>query len=274
MLVLPMNVNPGHPSSVPIALCLGGLDPSGGAGLLRDVQVLSSMGIYPMALCTAETIQNGSACIRIASPRLSPAEGFQALLPHLTGIWGVKLGLCALRSAPLRDLIQAITKAGPQIRIWDPIKAPTSGVGLHGRAGLLRMAQTILPTGGWTVSPNRCEAQAILGTPASDPETLARPWLEMGAEAVWLKGGHTAGDEVQDVWITQEGALPLEAHPRLPGERRGTGCSLASAWLGMRLKGAGATKAASQAVEWLRAHWSQAEAPGNFGRPAFLPELP
>lgn len=274
MLIGSMNENHGHPSSVPIALCLGGLDPSGGAGILRDVQVLSSLGVYPMALCTAETLQNGSACLRIAPPKLSAVEGFNTLCPHLTGTWGIKLGLCALQIEPLSDLVNAVAKAGPQVRIWDPIMAPTSGVGLHGKAGLLRMAETILPTGGWTVSPNLCEAQTFLGDPTAEPAALARPWLDLGAEAVWLKGGHTAGNEVQDIWITRKGTFPLGSHPRLPGERRGTGCTLASAWLGMRLKGAKATEAASQAAEWLRSHWSHAEAIGNFGRPAFLPEHP
>ncbi|MBP1628222.1 MAG: bifunctional hydroxymethylpyrimidine kinase/phosphomethylpyrimidine kinase [Holophagaceae bacterium] len=269
-----MNETPGHPSPAPIALCLGGLDPSGGAGLLRDVQVLASLGIYAMALCTAETIQNGSACLEIAPPRLSPTLGLQALRPHLSGPWGLKLGLCALDSAVLKELILSIKDAHPQFRIWDPIMAPTSGVGLHCPEELQRMAREILPAGGWTVSPNRCEAQALLGSLTSDANALARPWLDLGAEAVWLKGGHSEGDEVEDVWITKDGVTPLGSHPRLPGERRGTGCSLASAWLGLRLQGVNAMTAAVQAADWLRTHWLQAGAPGGYGRPAFLPVHP
>ena len=40
--------------AAPVGLCLGGLDPSGGAGLLRDVMTLAALGVQPMAVCTAE----------------------------------------------------------------------------------------------------------------------------------------------------------------------------------------------------------------------------
>jgi len=274
MLEASMSETLSSPSPLPIALCLGGLDPSGGAGLLRDVQVLSSLGVYPMALCTAETIQNGEACLEISPPSLSPVLGLQALRPHLRGTWGLKLGLCDLDAVALDSLIRALAEAGPAFRIWDPIMAPTSGVGLHSAAALGRMARGVLASGGWIVSPNRSEAQALLEAETSDPWALALPWLDLGAEAVWLKGGHTPGPTLQDFWITRERVTPLDLHPRLPGDRRGTGCTLASAWLGLRLKGLTALDAAREAALWLRNHWSQAAAPGNFGRPAFLPEQP
>jgi len=272
MLVVPMNETLPSLSPPTIALCMGGLDPSGGAGIVRDVQVLSGLGIYPMTLCTAETLQNGEACLQIAPPRLAPHLGLQALRPHLSGDWGLKLGLCALEPADLEALCSAIREADPSCRIWDPIMAPTSGVGLHGPEALRNLARAILPSGGWIVAPNRCEAQALLGGPSHDPLALAAPWLDLGAEAVWLKGGHSEGDRVEDFWISKEGVSSLGSQPRLPGDRRGTGCTLASAWLGLRLRGAEAREAATQAAAWLRAHWGQAGAPGGFGRPAFLPE--
>ena len=59
--------------SVPVALCLGGMDPSAGAGVLRDVLTLSGLGVHPMVVSTAETLQNGIACLRITGPALSSA---------------------------------------------------------------------------------------------------------------------------------------------------------------------------------------------------------
>jgi len=251
------------------------MDPSAGAGILRDVQVVSSLGVYPMALCTAETIQNGSACLRIAPPGLPPDEGFAALRPHLlSGHWGAKLGLCAVQPGLMGALARTIHEAAPLARIWDPVLGPSSGAGLHDRETLLALAEALLPSGGWVVSPNLPEARTLLGGPTSDPAALARPWLELGAEAVWLKGGHGEGGDIQDLWITAGSVLSLGAHPRLPGELRGTGCAVASAWLALRLRGADAVRAASEAGAWLRRHWERAAAPGGYGRPALLPECP
>lgn len=138
------------------------------------------------------------------------------------------------------------------------------------------MAADLLPMGGWVVSPNRGEAAAFAGLPheairSASVDILATPWLEAGASAVWLKGGHAPGEQVQDAWITKAGIQPLEATPRLAGERRGTGCLLSAAWLGLRLKGWDDLGAALEASRRLRARWDQAYSPGGIGRPMFMP---
>ena len=141
----------------------------------------------------------------------------------------------------------------------------------RGRVGWIRE----LAGGGWVVSPNRGEAAACAGLPpeaiqGADPVALAAPFLEAGAEAVWLKGGHAAGDTVQDLWITAAGVEALAPSPRLAGQRRGTGCTLASAWLALRLRGQAPLPAAELAAAWLRSRWGAAHAPGGVGRPQFL----
>jgi hydroxymethylpyrimidine/phosphomethylpyrimidine kinase len=229
-----------------------------------------------MAVTTAETLQNGLACIRIEAPSLDPVERLEALGPHLVGSWGLKLGLCALEDKTLRRLAAAVRTLNPRIRIWDPILAPSAGVGLHDGADLRRMAEILLPMGGWVVSPNRGEAAAAAGLPpdqirTAPPAILAAPWLERGAAAVWLKGGHGAGDLIQDLWLTPEGLKELKPAERLPGARRGTGCTLASLWLGLRLTGLSDIQAAEEAADRLRNAWELAFTPGLVGRPAFLP---
>jgi len=258
--------------AIPVALCLGGMDSSAGAGLLRDVMTLSALGAHPMAVCTAETIQNGLECLQVLRPFLSPVRALEALRPHLTGVWGVKLGLCALAADELRELMAVLNELGPNPRIWDPIQAPTSGVALHDPLALRRMAEIILGTGGWVVSPNRLEAAAV-GAMAVDaePAALAEAFLGLGAKAVWLKGGHASGNRVEDFWIDSKGVSSLGIFPRLPGDRRGTGCTLASAWLAFRLRGLGDMVAAEHAAAWLRERWSDAVLPGGVGRPCLLP---
>lgn len=271
-----MTANPRNAQTTPIALSLGGLDPSGGAGILRDAVTWAGQGVYPMTVPLAETIQNGLACTHIGAPGMDPVKRLEALGPHLGGAWGIKLGLCALEEAPFRRLVATLQALAPPFRIWDPILAPSAGVGLHDGADLRRMADTLLPMGGWVVSPNRGEAAATAGLPpdqirTAEPTRLAAPWLDRGAKAVWLKGGHMDGDQVQDLWLTADTVTPLAPSPRLPGQRRGTGCTLSALWLGLRLLGHSDLEAAETAAQTLRERWNHAFAPGFVGRPAFLP---
>jgi hydroxymethylpyrimidine/phosphomethylpyrimidine kinase len=252
------------------------MDPSGGAGILRDALTLAELGCQPMGVSLAETLQNGLACTRIERPAMDPIQRVENLAPHLAGRWGIKLSLCALDVKDFRRLCATLRHLAPPIRIWDPILAPSAGVGLHDGADLRRMAADLLPMGGWVVSPNRGEAAAFAGMPpeairSASVASLSSPWLEAGAAAVWLKGGHAAGDQVQDVWITATGILPLESVSRLPGERRGTGCLLSATWLGLRLQGQDDCSAAMESARRLRNRWNLAFSPGGAGRPMFMP---
>ncbi len=263
-------------SAPPLALCLGGMDPSAGAGILRDASALSELGCQPMAISLAETLQNGLACTRIETPSLDAVQRLETLAPHLSGRWGVKLSLCALTAWDFRRLAATLRHLAPPIRIWDPILAPSAGVGLHDGEDLRRMAADLLPMGGWVVSPNRGEAAAFAGLSpeaiqSASVEALSSPWLEAGAVAVWLKAGHAPGHQVQDVWITREGQQPLELAPRLPGERRGTGCLLSATWLGLRLLGRDDRQAAQESARRLRDRWDLAFSPGGVGRAMFAP---
>ncbi len=251
------------------------MDPSVGAGLVRDALTLAALGVHPMVISTAETVQNGLACEQILAPSVSPAQRLQALRPHLAGPWGVKLGLSALDPIDLQSLLAELETIGPGPRIWDPIQAPTCGVALHDPCALRRMATIVLKSGTWVVTPNRPEAATMGGVPEnSEPLTLARAFLESGARAVWLKGGHASGEAVEDFWIEAGDCRSLGAHPRQAGDRRGTGCTVASAWLGYRLLGADDRQAARQAIAWLRDHWAQVILPGGAGRPTFAPVQP
>lgn len=266
---------PAFPAALPVALCLGGMDPSAGAGLLRDVMTLAALGVHPMAICTAETVQNGLACSAITPPA-DPLPRLEALAPHLAGgSWGVKLGLCDLDERSFAALAARVVELAPAVRIWDPILAPTSGVGLHSSARLRAMAEVLLGSGGWVVSPNLPEAAALSGCDLeAGCAALAGPFLELGAAAVWLKGGHGQGLELEDFWITPGEVLGLGRFKRLPGERRGTGCTLASAWLALRLRGLSGSDAALAAARFLRDRWEPPVQPGGFGRPCFAPGAP
>src|SRR4029078_7417601 len=53
----------GAPAARPDVLICAGLDPSGGAGTLADVRVVSELGGRPVGVVTALTVQNTTAVL-------------------------------------------------------------------------------------------------------------------------------------------------------------------------------------------------------------------
>jgi hydroxymethylpyrimidine/phosphomethylpyrimidine kinase len=256
---------------VPVALFLGGLDPSGGAGVLRDAVVASGLGAHPMAVPMAETVQNGVSCGAVLPPAASPSERMALLAPHLRGNWGVKLSMFH-SGAPLRDVLATVRGLAPAAAIWDPVAAPSCGPALHAPESL-REAAAMMAGCGWVVSPNLPEAAALAGMPGSPPEDTAVKLLDMGFAGVWMRMGHLPGENVRDLWCDGGGLRWLEARRRLHGDPRGTGCTATAAWLALSLCGLGPEEAAEGAVGYIRDAWAGLHLPGGAGRPTFPPRL-
>ena len=54
---------PATAPDAPDVLICAGLDPSGGAGLIADVRVVSALGCRPVGVVTALTVQNTTAVV-------------------------------------------------------------------------------------------------------------------------------------------------------------------------------------------------------------------
>ena len=256
---------------VPVALFMGGFDPSGGAGVLRDVSVASGLGIHPMAITMAETVQNGSECMEIVPPGLNPLKRLNALKTHLRGRWGVKLSMfhdCRL----LYEVMPQIHRLEPCAAIWDPVIAPTQGVGLHSTTSIKEVIG-LLAGNHWVASPNIPEARLLADMPKGQLESAAKKLMGIGLQCVWIRGGHGTGETVQDLWCDTNGLHWLTPYSRLDGDPRGTGCTVTSAWLAFRLNGMEPISAAEAAIQYIRKAWSCLHMPGNAGRLVFPPRV-
>ncbi len=133
------------------------MDPSGGAGLLRDVMTLAALGVHPMAVCTADTVQNGLACESIRPPA-DPLPALEALAPHLAGRLGRQAGTVRPGRAHLRGPVGPGGRAGAGRAHLGPGPGPHRGGGpalggaaaRHGRgaAGRRRLGGVPQPAGG------------------------------------------------------------------------------------------------------------------------------
>jgi hydroxymethylpyrimidine/phosphomethylpyrimidine kinase len=233
-----------------VVVVTGGIDPSGGAGLLRDVATAAARGARAHAVGTAWTEQGDG--IHRVEPR-APAAVRAALAETISGVRpaAVKIGM-AVGPATAAALIEGLGDyAGPVV--VDPVLATSRGGALWEGAPeelmpLLRRATL--------VTPNASEAAALAGGPVKkipEAEEAGRRLVKAGLRAVLVKGGHLdEGDRlVTDLLVTPE-RVGRGSRPRVPGPSpRGTGCALATAIAVELARGADLQAAVDAANEWL-----------------------
>jgi len=240
------------PPEAPCVLVLAGLDPSGGAGLLADVEAIRRIGARPLAVPTALTAQT-----------LRRMHGFQPLSPQLAmqtaralleeePVRAIKVGMVGTQA--MARAIAALLGEARLPAVVDPVLAASSGGALfQGGAAAAREAYGELFAGA-VATPNALEAQVLLELaepPRSEAalEGAARDLVRRGARAALLKGGHAEGPESIDVLCEGDRCIPLAA-PRLAQKARGTGCRLASALAAGLALGRGLEESA-RAAKWL-----------------------
>lgn len=232
-----------------VVLCLAGLDPSGGAGLSADQEAVHAAGAHPLLVASALTGQS-SRGVSFARP-VSPAELEAQLRPLLDDveIGAVKLGMLS-NAATIHAVCRALDGLAAPL-VLDPVLLSSSGHVLLDGAGQEALREQLLPRAA-LVTPNLPELRQLSGE--DDPARGAAALLSLGARAVLVKGGHSAGETADDLLCTP-GAVVRFSLPRLAlagtGTARGTGCRLASFLAARLAQGAPLTEATRAAKEWL-----------------------
>ena len=211
-------------------LVIAGTDPSGGAGLVRDVYTLAQLRTAALCAVTAVTVQTDARYQGThAVPAAIVSAQIAAALTHAQ-LGAVKIGM--LGSAAVVRAVAASLAASRLPVVLDPVLASSSGAALLDEEGRQALLECLLPRA-TVVTPNIPEAAALLGLPsAHEPQALltqARALLARGAEAVLLKGGHGTGEEAIDYLVCPGRPPQLLRAPRAQGSVRGSGCALATA---------------------------------------------
>ena len=215
--------------SAAMVVAVGGFDPSGGAGVVRDLLTARTLGARVRLVPTAWTAQSPRTGVRSVEPR-QPAALAAALgeaLAEAPPQAAVKLGMMP-DPAAARAVLDALRGfAGPVV--FDPVLGASSGGALYAGEPKELLALAARAT---LVTPNAGEAERLTGEPVADLGGAARAGrvlIEAGAPAALIKGGHLSGEQAVDLLITVHGTRPFAA-PRLGGPSvRGTGCALATA---------------------------------------------
>ncbi len=255
----------------PRALSVAGSDPSGGAGLQADVAVFARLGVHPMAVPTALTVQNSTGVIAYepVDPDLVEAQ-LKAILGDMPPA-AIKTGMLATEGivrAVGRALEEAPDAAGAAL-VVDPIFAASAGKMLITDEGFAALADVLVPRATLLV-PNRHEAERLWGHPVTTADEAGRCALalrELGARAVLVTGGHLKEKGVIVDTLADERGLTTWRHPRHPGPvPHGTGCALSAAVTAHLALGAPLRESVRRALTYVAAAVRTAASPGE-GRP-------
>lgn len=244
----------------PLALTIAGLDPTGGAGATRDLQVMAAHAVSGVTALTALTVQSTLGVKRVdpVDPRLL-GDTLKCLMDAfgVSGIAGVKIGMLATR-----DLVGVVAEWLREAEVprdhvvLDPVIRSSSGAELLEPAGIRRLVEELLPVVGW-LTPNVDEAGALLGEAAPGRERVPAVAERIAAEAPGLNivvtGGHL--DPPDDFLRTADGEERWFAGQRTEARGRhgshGTGCVFSTALLCRLLRGDDPARAVAGAKDFV-----------------------
>jgi hydroxymethylpyrimidine/phosphomethylpyrimidine kinase len=237
---------------VPRALTIAGSDSGGGAGIQADLKTFQVLGVFGMTAITAVTVQNTkgvSGYVELPPPTVG--EQIRAVVTDI-GVDAAKTGM--LSSAHIiREVSEAVSETKMANLVVDPVFVSKHGHSLLREDAVDALRTRLVPLA-TLVTPNLHEASGLAGIPVAtdqDMEKAGQLILELGPEAVLVKGGHREGEEATDLLITPEGIQPFSTDRIDTSDTHGTGCVLSAAIASYLARGEGLVEAVAKGKEFV-----------------------
>ncbi len=221
-----------------IALSIGGSDSGGGAGIQADLKTFLALQVHGCSAITCVTAQNTCGVSRVdALPPEALSAQVEAVLTDLP--------VAALKTGMLlnRPLIEATARALAPLsipKLIDPVMVSRAGSVLLEPEAIEAYRQLLVHQAE-LITPNIHEARLLSGLAIENPaavERVAARLLELGPQAVLIKGGGLASLRGRDYLLQRSGAAQwLEHAPVETPHSHGSGCTLGAAISAMRARG-------------------------------------
>lgn len=218
-------------------LIIAGFDPTGEAGVSRDISVFNSLGIPSTAIPTALTVQTSE---RILSTSEIPIKSIKEAFKALEDFRAVKIGMLYDEKV-VRVISNFLRKRKPEFIVLDPIINSSSGYPLISPKGIEEMKKNLFPLSD-LITPNFAEAKLL--TAENDLEKTAKILHSMGPKYVVITGIEDANDLFYD-----GENFELIKGKKIDFSFHGSGCFYSSYLLGVVYLGCGPLQAAKKAKE-------------------------
>lgn len=235
-------------------LTIAGSDSGGGAGIQADIKTFQELETFGMSAITAITAQNTLGVQKVYT--LTPeavAEQIHSVATDL-GVDATKTGMLATA-----DIVKIVAQKVQEFNLFplvvDPVMVSTSGHVLLDQDAQIVYKNDLIPLAS-VVTPNLPEAEVLTGLSLTDMDSrrkAARMFIEWGAKAVVIKGGHGDHSTADDLYYDGKEFSVLRA-PRFDTKQtHGTGCTFSAAITAFLGRGASTYDAVKQAKEFITA---------------------
>lgn len=238
-------------------LTIAGVDPSGGAGVLADVKVMSALGTYACAVIAALTAQNTQS---VTGVKPIDRDFINLQIDTLfkdVRIDSVKIGMLG-DSNTIRTVADGLEKHNPPFIVLDPVMVAKSGDKLLEDSAISSLAHDLLPFA-HMITPNLPEAAELLNQGGianlkeayKATEKLHKLMNQSRESWVLLKGGHSS--EAESVDLLFNGDRMIEhVNPKFDTKNtHGTGCSLSSAICALQARYSDVPRATRDAIKYV-----------------------
>ncbi len=245
-----MSTNGHTTTTPPILLTIAGFDPCCGAGTVADLKTFAAHGCYGVAAITSMTVQNTQGVEAVHNTPSAELRGQLEILVKDCEIAAVKIGMLGNRgnAVVIGEFLDAHKFAHV---ILDPVMKSSSGTELLDAGGVKYVATELMKRAS-VFTPNVPEAEVLTGLEIKDVsamEAAARKLVEMGAQAVIVKGGHM--ERAVDVVFDGSELVQLGGDRVKTENMHGTGCTFASALTAQLAAGRGLIEAATLAKAYV-----------------------
>ena len=235
-----------------IALTIGGSDSGGGAGIQADLKTFLALQVHGCSALTCVTAQNTCGVSRVdALPPEALSAQVEAVLSDLP-VAALKTGM--LLNRPLIEATACALELLQIPKLIDPVMVSRAGSVLLEPEAIEAYRQLLLHQAE-LITPNIHEARLLSGLAIENPadvERVAAQLLELGPQAVLIKGGGLAPLRGRDYLLQRNGlAVWLEHPPVDTPHSHGSGCTLGAAITALRARGLPLLDAVQQAKTYV-----------------------
>jgi len=212
-------------------LTIAGSDSGGGAGIQADLKAFQANGTFGMSAIASVTAQN---TMEVRQAYDLPVELVLAQIEAVFDDFEVSAVKTGMLSS--QEIVEAVSdelaeRDAPNL-VVDPVMVSKSGFSLLKPNAVACVKSRLLPLAR-LVTPNVPEAELLADMVVDSAAAAARAGrkiLDMGPEAVLVKGGHLEeASRSVDILVDREGETSFEAERIDTRNTHGTGCTYSAA---------------------------------------------
>lgn len=234
-------------------LTIAGFDGSGGAGIQADLKTFSALGCYGTTALTALPVQNTMGVRSIYDiETVCLEEQIKAILEDMP-MNAIKIGMLH-RQEIIESVANILNHYKARNIVLDPVMVAKSGDKLLMPKAISSMKEKLLPIT-TVLTPNLLEASELLNREIRDKtqmEKAALDLIQMGPQAVVVKGGHLSDDCDDCLCLKNTNEIHWLSTPRIQTQNtHGTGCTFSAAIAAFLARGFTILDSVSQAKKYL-----------------------